>query len=117
MSALVVDVLAVHRITRLVTRDVITRPIRVRLIRDAYARTDKASYVEFASEAAVDAMPHGDDEAPKLAALLTCPWCVSVYVAAGVLIARRWTPRLWRTASYGLALSSAAGLLSTREEP
>jgi hypothetical protein len=118
-----VDALAVHRITRLVSEDTITRPLRARIIRGAYRRAatlprlDITHHALSASEAELDALPHGDDEAPKLAALVTCPWCVSVYVAAGVIAASRFTPGLWRVASYGLALSSVAALIANREEP
>lgn len=124
-----VDALAVHRLTRLVSEDTITRPIRARIIRFAYRRAQQTRWtvpdpqgghkvdVETFTHAQLDALPRGDDYAPKLAALITCPWCVSVYVCAGMLAARRFAPGLWRMASYGLALSSAAALIANREEP
>jgi hypothetical protein len=119
MPDLLVDALAVHRLTRLVTEDVITRPLRARIIRWAYDRRPYGILVSEVdrSHAYWDARPRGDDEAPKLAALLTCPWCVSVYVAAGALAVRQLAPGLWRAASYGLALSSSAALIANHEQP
>lgn len=116
---LLVDVLAVHRITRLVTADVVTRPWRARIIRRSYrgTKTDYQDLVSRASDAEADAFPHGDDNAPALATLVTCPWCVSVYVSAGVVIARRFAPGLWNAAAYGLALSTASTLVANRETP
>lgn len=119
MIDLLVDVLAVHRITRLVTADLVTRPWRTRLIRSAYERSDNElrGYALNANEASLDALPHDDDLAPKLATLVTCPWCVSIYAAAGVLLARRYAPGVWRIAAYGLALSTASTLIANRETP
>ena len=114
MIDLAVDALAVHRITRLVTRDTITRPVRVRIIRWAYE--DGGRDPDW-SDAAWDAFPHGDDNAPKVAALVTCPWCVSIYAASAVVAARLFAPGLWRPVARLLALSSIAFLISNREEP
>ena len=58
--------LAVARMTRLVTQDEITRPLRGMVLRRL------------------------NDENPvhlKLAYLLECPWCVSIWVGAGVFSA------------------------------
>lgn len=40
----------------------------------------------------------------------TCPWCLSVWIAAGVLIVRR--TRAWRALAFVLAGSAVAGALS-----
>ena len=60
MPPYVTDILAVSRITRLITEDEITRPIR---------------------EAIVGRKPEG-----QLAYLITCPLCVSVWVGAAVAL-------------------------------
>ena len=52
---------------------------------------------------------HGDD-APKLATLVTCPWCASFYVAIAVVVARRIAPRAWTPIARALAGSHLAGL-------
>jgi hypothetical protein len=61
--SLTVGALAVHRLTRLVTEDELTRPLRERAAEWARGDAHRAAR-------------------PRLGYLLTCPWCVSVYVAA-----------------------------------
>jgi hypothetical protein len=52
---------------------------------------------------------HGDKTA---ADLLTCPWCLSVWVSAGVAIARLCWPRAWSWVARGLAASAVTGHLA-----
>lgn len=42
--------------------------------------------------------------------LVTCPWCASIWLAAGVVVARRLAPSIWDPIARLLALSEAAGL-------
>lgn len=88
---LVVDALATYRLARLLTRDSI--PLFARP-RDAIA-------------ARWDGRALGE--------LVTCPWCASVYVGAGVLVARLLIPVPWSLLSLVLAWSAVAGFLSSRE--
>ena len=79
------DALAVWRLTRLATRDTITaRP------RDW--ATGRSRFLE---------------------GLLACPWCTSVWVAAGVVAARRLVPGLWEPVAEVLAASAVAGAADT----
>lgn len=108
-----VDMLATHRLVRLVTADVITQTARDRLVGWAYRRhgdTGQAPASGWADYA------EADPEAPKLATLLTCRWCASVYVSAGVVAARRLAPVPWGYVARALAASSAAALLAAVEE-
>jgi hypothetical protein len=92
LITLAVGALATHRVTRLITRDRITAAPR----RWTLNRLDE----------------HG-----LLAYLITCDWCVSVYVGAGAALtgasigAWSWT---W-AAPLAFAYSSAAGHLASRE--
>jgi alkylhydroperoxidase family enzyme len=86
---LAVGALAVHRLTRLITEDSITEPLRRPVLED---RPDS-----------------------RLADFLTCPWCVSVWVAAGWLALTAAAPRIARPLGAVLAWSTAAGLLSSLE--
>lgn len=87
---LVIDALAVHRLTCLVVDDVILDGPR-----DAVGRW---------------AETNGH---PKVDYWLGCHWCVSMWVAAGVVAVAR--TRWWRTAvAPALALSAVAGLISER---
>ena len=79
----VVDGLAVYRITRLVTEDVIfDRP--------------RDWVVENGPE--------------KLAELVTCPHCVSIYAGGLAVFARRVFPRAWNPLASLLALSATTSL-------
>ena len=48
----------------------------------------------------------------RLGELLQCPWCLSIWVAAGVVITRRLAPRLWGMIARGLAFSAGAGVIT-----
>lgn len=88
-ATLLVGALAVHRLTRLVTEDEVTRPVRERV---------------------QDAAPEG-----RLAYLLTCPWCVSVWIGAGWAALTAAAPAVAAPAGAALAWSSVTGLLSSWE--
>lgn len=97
-AALTVTALAVHRLTRLVTRDTLP-PLE-----------DARNAVEDAIEARAPRWAHG----------LTCPWCVSMWLAAatvgaGELAHRTGRDRGYRLVTTALAASSAAGLLADLE--
>lgn len=81
-----IDALAVARITRLITKDKIAEPLRDRWAA-RYVASDQMSY------------------------LITCPWCVSVYVALAVSAARAAVPG-WRYLARALASSQIAGLIA-----
>jgi hypothetical protein len=48
----------------------------------------------------------------KGAALIDCPWCLSPYVAAGVVLARSVHPRVWGLIARALAFSAVTGLIT-----
>lgn len=116
-TGLVVDALAVHRLTRLATRDEITEPIRSALIEQAYQLAGTAA-------AARAAAPHStwseraedDPDAPRLARLLTCRWCMGWWIAVAAVWARRRHPAWWSPLAEAAALSSAAALLAALED-
>jgi hypothetical protein len=85
-----VDALAVSRIVRLIQVDEIP--------------------VGAAREKILD--KHGHKTA---ADLLTCAWCASIWVSAGVAIARLCWPRAWPYLSRALAASAVAGHLAHLE--
>jgi hypothetical protein len=92
---LVIDAAAAARLTRLVVSD-FGPPPWARL-RDGARRRLRAS--RFAAW----------DEA------LDCGWCTGVYVAAGVMLARRVAPRGWAPVARGLACAEVAGALLAHE--
>jgi len=121
LEELGVDALAAARITRLVTQDTITETLRKRFVarvlnRAAHGdrwRTEKAQEPDDIDDW-FDAyeLTTGED-VPKLAVLVTCPWCVGVYVAVGVSVARRVAPRVWGPLARGLAVAQLAGVIDT----
>lgn len=115
---LAVDALAAHRLVRLLGADTITEPLREAVARWAYTRRGRdADDLEAAPDGGWALWAeHGDPDPPKLATLVTCRWCLSIYVAAAVVAASQLAPRPWRLAARGLALSSAAVLLSGLEQ-
>lgn len=91
MRSFIVDVLAGHRLTRLVTEDVITKPLRNKIFEKHPPTEESWSY------------------------LLTCPWCAGIWIGLGIAAARKFYPRVWNPLAEALAISSAAGLIQERE--
>jgi hypothetical protein len=91
-AELALDALAVYRLTVLLQKDVLPPLPR---LRDAVMRRWGAKPV---SE------------------LVDCPWCLSVWLGAVAVVARRATPRLWAVLAGLLASSAATGLLSVWRE-
>lgn len=87
LTAFLVDGLASYRLVKLVRDDRITEPAR-----DAVQ--DRA----------------GPPEESKLAYLMTCPWCLSVYFGAALTLGRLRWPRATATVSRTFALSALTGL-------
>jgi hypothetical protein len=86
VADLVIDAVAVWRIVRFVQRD---------------------SLVERQREELINRYGH-----LKIAELLTCPWCLSIWVGAAVVLARAGAPRLWGMIARGLAFSAGAGVIT-----
>lgn len=78
--------LATHRLTKLALDDYITEELRQKV----YSNLDETKH-------------------PKLAYLVSCPWCISIYAAGAVVLIENFAPQL----NTVLAASSATGLLYT----
>ena len=92
MQNLVRSGLATYRLTRLITRDTITAPVREQIWRWYPPHSSKLGYV------------------------LTCEWCSSMYAASLLEISRIITPRWTARVETVLALSALAGLLTAYED-
>lgn len=119
---LLVDALAAYRLTRLVTEDTITEGLRREIVAAAYVYDGEEErgwegtqqpVSEYVAEHRMDAGPMA---VPKLADLVTCRWCAGVWVALGVVAARRVAPRAWAPLARALAFSSAAALVAGLED-
>lgn len=107
---LTVDGLAVFRLTLLVTRDTITAGVRERLRRRAFDETPTVSSASLREEIT----PPFHAAARWLHQLVTCPWCISVWIAAPVVAVTALVPLVWQYAAAALALSAVAGFLAER---
>jgi hypothetical protein len=114
-----VDAIAAYRLTRLVTADVITAPVRDSLVAFSYVARDgdadayevKATHGGSWSEIATD-----DPASPWLATLVTCRWCAGWWISWVIVWARRRHPRTWNLAAEACTLSAAAALLARLEQ-
>lgn len=88
---LLVDALAVYRLTRLVTRD-------------SYP---PAEWLRATVERRWGGSPWSE--------LAVCPWCLSAWVAVVVVAARLALPAWWTPVALVLTYSAVTGLLSSRE--
>lgn len=87
---LIIDGLATYRLTRLVVKD--HMPI-LRVLRNRSGEWLDGQL------------------GPGWGALVSCAWCVGIYVAGLASVAKVVTPRLWRVIAETLAISTVAGLL------
>jgi hypothetical protein len=111
---LLIDAFAGYRLTKLVTSDVITSGIRDRFIAHAYARAHRSDTPAEGETWTDQAME--DRQAPKPATLFTCRWCAGMWIAFGVVAARRAAPKVWEPVADALAISAAAALLANLED-
>lgn len=117
LTALTLDAISAYRITRLVTADKLFVNLRDDIIRHAYKAADKpfnATQIIAPGDWAV--LAEADPDAPKLATLITCRYCTSVYVAAGIMLARALAPRAWDPMARMLTVASAGVLIAGLEK-
>ena len=113
---LATDALAAARLTRLVTTDTITAPLREAIIRRAYRSRPEMTPGWEGPHRWAD-LARVDDQAPWQATLMTCDWCAGMWVSFGVGIARRLAPGPWALVARALAIaqgSAIAGRVSNR---
>lgn len=98
---LILDALAVFRLTRLLTEDTITAALRERVVgsRPAVERSLSGHRIMIAAR-------------PRLAVFITCPWCTSPWLAVLVIACQALAPAVWIYPACVLAFSAVAGLLS-----
>lgn len=112
---LVVDALACYRLTRLVTKDTVTEGFREGWIAAAYDNERDQSEPGFDGPRPWHETFENDDDPPKGAYLITCPWCVGTYVAVAVVVARTLVPGVWRPVASAAALGAVGALLGGLE--
>jgi hypothetical protein len=83
-----------HKLSRLITRDAITSPLRAPV----------TQFESAAGFAEVNESPRGHGVQHALGELLTCPFCTAVWVASGLGAGLVFAPRLTR---FGMGVASA----------
>lgn len=86
MLDFVLTALATHRVTRLVIEDEITADIREKIF---------------------------EKDIGKLSYFITCPWCVSIWAAAGLTAVDLVSPKAGKVLKTVLAASSVTGIVQT----
>lgn len=86
---LLVDIVAVVRLTRLINQDVITEPLRD-LVWSKFPPNTKIGY------------------------LLTCPWCMSIWAGLSITLLRRYLPGVADIVNTTLAASQVTGILANK---
>lgn len=121
---LAVEAGAAYRLTKLITDDGITQPLREAVIADAYERAHRtgeahAISAELGAETKPDEWQQiatADEEPPKMAQLITCRWCTGVWVGLGIVLVARRFRRAWPALADALALAAAAALIAGLEK-
>ncbi|GII26032.1 DUF1360 domain-containing protein [Planosporangium mesophilum] len=83
-----------HKVSRLLTKDAVTSPLRAPVTRFEGA----------AGEAELNESPRGTGAQHALGELLTCPFCTAVWVASGLAAGLVFAPRLTR---FGMGVATA----------
>jgi hypothetical protein len=86
--------IATHKISRLITKDAVTSPLRAPV----------TQFEGAAGEAELTESPRGTGAQHALGELLTCPFCTAVWVAGGLAASMVFAPRLTR---FGMGVASA----------
>ena len=97
---LICDAIAVYRLAVLVSKDKITDRPRNVLRNIGY------------TQQGLRASGRGRGAARWMFQLVTCPWCVSLWFAAGVVALTRYGPTGWQYAALALTASGIAGFLA-----
>lgn len=99
---LIVTALAAHKLSRTVTKDAITAPIRAPFTRP----TGDGGPGEVMEQPAAD-----DGLAHSIGELLTCPFCFDVWVITGFTLGQVFVPRTTRVVADALAALTGADFL------
>jgi hypothetical protein len=92
---------ATHKLSRLLAKDPVTSPLRAPF----------TSYQGTAGPAELSEEVRGDGGQKAVGELLTCPFCVSVWVATGLVAGQIFLPRTTRLAMATLAALAGADML------
>jgi hypothetical protein len=86
--------IATHKLSRLLTKDAVTSPLRAPFTR----------FAEPAGDAEVNENPRGHGARHAVGELITCPFCAAVWVAGGLAAGLVFAPKLTR---FGMGIATA----------
>lgn len=93
--------IATHKLSRIIAKDSVTSPLRAPFVR----------YQEPAGEAELNESPRGSGIRHSVGELLTCPFCMAVWVATGFAGGLVFAPRLTRLVAGAAAAVAGADFL------
>jgi hypothetical protein len=93
--------IATHKLSRIISKDSVTSPLRAPFVQ----------YREPAGEAELNESPRGEGVRHSLGELLTCPFCMAVWVATGFAGGLVFAPRLTRLVAGAAAAVAGADFL------
>lgn len=89
---------ATHKASRLLSKEAVTSPLRAPFTR----------YQEATGEAEVNETVRGTDARHTIGELLTCPFCLGVWVSSGLTAGMVFAPRITRLVSTALTAVAAS---------
>ena len=92
---------ATHKLSRVIAKDRVTSPLRAPF----------TEYVEAAGESEIKEKVRGRGMQRAVGDLLTCPWCVSPWVAAGLAFGMVFKPRATRIIAGVFAAATVSDFL------
>jgi hypothetical protein len=110
IERVVLNGLAVHRLTRLITHDKITESARERALQIIYRISGRTLASPTPNVRSKGSPPKSDPL--TLATLLTCPWCMSIWVLGAVVVLERAAPETWGKIRDAAAAASIAGVVA-----
>jgi hypothetical protein len=93
--------IATHKLSRLLTKDAVTSPLRAPFTR----------YVEPAGDAELNERPRGTGTQHAVGELVSCPFCTDVWVATGLAGGLVFAPRLTRLVALAATAVATADFL------
>jgi hypothetical protein len=110
LERVVLNGLAVHRLTRLITHDKITESAREHALQLIYRMAGRKLAAPTPTVRAKGAPPKNDPL--TLATLITCPWCMSIWIVGAVVVLERARPESWAPMRDAAATAAIAGCVA-----
>ncbi len=94
--------IATHKLSRIIAKDRVTSPLRAPF----------TEYKGAAGESEVKEKVRGEGMQRAIGDLVTCPWCLGVWVAAGLVLGFAFQPRVTRVVGTVFAAATISDFLN-----